>query len=230
MPLIASIPKELLNFGREGNSQILGVVVALVTDNKDPEERGRIKIKFPWMGDEAGEAWARLVTLMGGNNRGMVFYPDVDDEVLVAFEHGDIDSPYIIGSLWNNLDKPPEKNSDGENNIKMIKTRSGHTIKINDKDGEEKIEIIDKTEGNKITIDSANNKISIVSGGDIELSASDGKITIDAPKIEIKSSTTVKTQDIKIKSSSSAKIEASSGMDLKASGTMNIKGSTVNIN
>lgn len=228
--MISPIPKELLNLGKEVNSKNLGVVVALVTDNKDTEERGRVKIKFPWMGDEAGEAWARLVTLMSGNDRGIVFYPEVDDEVLVAFEHGDINSPYIIGALWNGVDKPPEKNSDGENNLKMIKTRSGHTIKINDKDGEEKIEIIDKTEGNKITIDSANNKISIVSGGDIELSASDGKITIDAPEIEIKSSTTVKTQDIKIKSSSSAKIEASSGMDLKASGTMNIKGSTVNIN
>ena len=178
--MIAPIPKELLNLGKGGNSQNLGVVVALVTDNKDTEERGRIKIKFPWMGDEAGEAWARLVTLMSGNERGIVFYPEVDDEVLVAFEHGNINSPYIIGALWNGVDKPPEKNSDGENNIKMIKTRSGHTIKINDKDGEEKIEIIDKTEGNKITIDSANNKISIVSGGDIELLASDGKITIDA--------------------------------------------------
>ncbi len=228
--MIVPIPKELLNLGREGNSQILGVVAALVTDNKDPEERGRIKIKFPWMGDEAGEAWARLVTLMSGNNRGIVFYPDVDDEVLVAFEHGDIDSPYIIGSLWNNLDKPPEKNSDGENNIKMIKTRSGHTIKINDKDGSEKIEIIDKTEGNKITIDSANNKISIVSAGDIELLASDGKIIIDATEIEIKSSIKIKTQDLEIKPSGTAKIEASGQMDLKTSAVMNIKGSTVNIN
>ena len=228
--MIVPIPKELLNLGREGNSQILGVVAALVTDNKDPEERGRIKIKFPWMGDEAGEAWARLATLMSGNGRGIFFYPDVDDEVLVAFEHGDIDSPYIIGSLWNNLDKPPEKNSDGENNIKMIKTRSGHTIKINDKDGSEKIEIIDKTEGNKITIDSANNKISIVSAGDIELLASDGKIIIDATEIEIKSSIKIKTQDLEIKPSGTAKIEASGQMDLKTSAVMNIKGSTVNIN
>ncbi len=226
------IPKELLNFGREGNSQILGVVAALVTDNKDPEERGRIKIKFPWMGDEAGEAWARLVTIMSGNDKGTVFYPDVDDEVLVAFEHGDIDSPYILGSLWNNLDKPPEKNSEGKNNIKMIKTRSGHVIKLDDTDGSEKIEIIDKTEGNKISIDSANNKISIECAGDIELLASDGKITIDAKDIEIKSSSSTKidAKDIEIKSSSSTKIEASSGMDLKASGTMKIKGSMVNIN
>ena len=218
MSLIFAVPKEFLNFGGGGGSKLLGVVVALVVDNKDPEERGRIKVKFPWMGEKAGTAWARLATLMSGNNRGIVFYPEVDDEVLVAFEQGNVNYPYIIGALWNGEDKPPEKNSDGENNIKMIKTRSGHMIKINDKGGEEKIEIIDKTEGNKITIDSANNKISIVSGGDIELSASKGKITIKAKEIEIKSST-------------SAKVEASAGMDLKASsGTMNIKGSMVNIN
>jgi uncharacterized protein involved in type VI secretion and phage assembly len=216
---------------REAGIPHIGVVVAIVTDNKDTEEQGRVKIKFPWMGDEAGEAWARLVTLMGGNNRGTVFYPEVGDEVLVAFEQGNINYPYMIGALWNGVDKPPEKNSDGKNNIKMIKTRSGHIIKLDDTDGSEKIEIIDKTEGNKISIDSANNKISIVSAGDIELLASDGKITIDATEIEIKSSITVKTKKIEIKSSDSAKIEASSAvMELTNTGTMNIKGSTVNIN
>lgn len=216
-------------------NQIPGVVLALVKSTKDPDGLGRVQITFPWRGKEEDEElyWARFSTLMGGNGRGTFFYPDVDDEVLVAFEHGDIDSPYIIGALWNDQDVPPEENSEGENNIKMIKTRSGHIIKLDDTDGSEKIEIIDKTEGNKISIDSANNKISIVSAGDIELLASDGKITIDATEIEIKSSKssiTVNTNDIKVNSSGSAKIEASAGMDLKASGAMNIKGSTVNIN
>lgn len=203
---------------QRAGSPHVGVVTAIVTDNQDTEEQGRVKIKFPWMGDEAGEAWARLATLMGGNDRGTVFYPEVDDEVLVAFEQGNINYPYVIGALWNGQDKPPEKNSDGENNIKMIKSRSGHTIKIDDTDGSEKIEIIDKSEENKICIDSANKKITIECGGDIELSASNGKVSINAKEIEIKSA------------SSSIKIESAAGMDLKASGTMNIKGSTVNIN
>lgn len=215
---------------REAGSLHIGVVVAIVTDNQDTEEQGRVKIKFPWMGDEAGEAWARLATLMCGNERGTVFYPEVDDEVLVAFEQGNINYPYVIGALWNGVDKPPEKNSDGENNIKLIKTRSGHIIKLDDTEGSEKIEIIDKTEENKISIDSANNKISIVSAGDIELLASDGKITIDATEIEIKSTITVNTKDIEIKPSGKAKIEASGQMDLKTSAVMNVKGSTVNIN
>lgn len=208
--------EEFLNF-EAWNSRISGVVVALVTDNHDPEELGRIKIKFPWMGEKAGEAWARLATLMGGKERGTVFYPEVDDEVLVVFEQGNINYPYVIGALWNGKDKPPEKNSDGKNNIKMIKSRSGHTITIDDTDGKEKIEIIDKSTKNKICIDSANKKISIECGGDMELSATSGKFSIKAKEIEIKSS-------------SSVKIEASAGLDMKASGTMKIKGSMVNIN
>ncbi|HII02545.1 TPA: phage tail protein [Methanosarcinaceae archaeon] len=208
---------EFLNLGGDGSPRIFGVVVALVTDNKDEEEQGRVKIKFPWMGDEAGEAWARLATLMGGKDRGMVFYPEVDDEVLVVFEQGNINYPYVIGALWNGKDKPPEKNSDGKNNIKMIKSRSGHTIIIDDKEGKEKIEIIDKSKKNKICIDSSKKKISMECEGDIELSAAKGKVSIKAKEIEIKSS-------------SSAKIEASAGMDLKASGIMKIKGSMVNIN
>jgi uncharacterized protein involved in type VI secretion and phage assembly len=214
---MVSIPKEFLNLGGDDGLRIFGVVVALVTDNKDTEERGRVKIKFPWMGNESGEAWARLATLMGGKDRGIVFYPEVDDEVLVAFDQGNINYPYVIGSLWNGKDKPPEKNSEGKNNIKMIKTRSGHTIKIDDTEGKEKIEIIDKSKDNKICIDSSKKKISIECGGDIELYASKGKIALKAKEIEIKST-------------ASTKIEASAGMDLKASGVMRIKGSMVNIN
>lgn len=216
--MITPVPREFLNIGADSAQKVYGIVIAQVVDNKDPETRGRIKIKFPWMKTKAGTAWARIATLMAGGERGIVFYPEVDDEVLVAFEHGNVNYPYIIGALWNGKDKPPEKNSDGKNNVKMIKTRSGHTIKIDDTDGSEKIEIIDKTEGNKICIDSSSNKISIECGGDIELSASKGKVSINAKEIEIKSA------------SSSITIESSAGMNLKASATMNIKGSAVNIN
>ncbi len=197
--------------------QISGVMVALVKDTKDPKELGRVQISFPGREKDDEKYWARFSTLMAGNDRGTFFYPDVDDEVLVAFEHGDIDRPYVIGALWNGKDKPPEKNSDGKNNIKMIKSRSGHTIKIDDTEGKEKIEIIDKSKKNKICIDSSKKKISMECEGDIELSASKGKVSIKAKEIEIKSS-------------SSAKIEASAGMDLKAKGITNIKGSMVNIN
>ncbi len=154
---------------------------------------------------------------MAGKAQGIFILPEVDDEVLVVFEHGNINMPYIIGSLFNGTDVPPETNSDGKNNIKMIKSRSGHIIKIDDTDGEEKIELVDKTEKNMIKIDTKENKILIASDKDIEISAPNGKVTIDA-------------QDLELKSSAATKIEASANMDLKASGKMNVKGATINLN
>ena len=199
------------------SSKIAGAVIGIVTNNQDPDKLGRIKVKFPWLSDEDESNWARVVSFMAGNKRGAFFLPEVDDEVLVMFEHGDINMPYVIGSLWNGVDLPPETNTDGENNIRVIRSRSGHVIRLNDKDGEEKIEIIDKSEKNLISIDTKDNKITISSDRDIELSATNGKVIINA-------------QDVEIKSSASTKIEASADMDLKASGNNNIKGATVNIN
>ncbi|HUW66769.1 MAG TPA: phage baseplate assembly protein V [Candidatus Nanoarchaeia archaeon] len=202
---------------RDTDSKVNGVVIGIVTNNKDPEGLGRIKVKFPWLSDKDESNWARVASLMAGKERGIFILPEIDDEVLVAFEHGDINMPYVIGSLWNGEDVPPETNSDGKNNIRMIKSRSGHVIRIDDTQGNEKIEIVDKTEKNTITIDTKDNKISIMSEKDIEMSAPNGKITIDA-------------QDIEIKSSNATKIEATADMDLKASGNTNVKGATINLN
>lgn len=198
-------------------TKIYGGVIGIVTNNKDPEKLGRIKVKFPWLSNEDESNWARVVSPMAGKERGIFFLPEVDDEVLVVFEHGDINAPYILGSLWNGKDLPPETNSDGKNNIRIIKSRSGHKIKIDDTEGSEKIEIVDKTGKNMINIDAKENKISLKSDKDIEISAANGKVTINA-------------KDLVVKSSASAKIESSAGMDLKASAGMNIKGATVNIN
>jgi uncharacterized protein involved in type VI secretion and phage assembly len=198
-------------------SKIYGVVVGIVTNNEDPDGLGRIKVKIPRLSGEDESNWARVATFMAGQERGAFFLPEVDDEVLVAFEYGDINMPYIIGSLWNGVDKPPEDNSDGENNLRVIKSRSGHIIKLDDKEGEEKIEIIDKTGNNLISLDAKDNKITISSDKDIELSAKNGKIIIDA-------------KDIELKSSAATKVEAGSEMDLEASGNMNINGAMVNIN
>lgn len=197
--------------------KVTGVYVGVVTNNKDPDELGRVKVKIPRLSMDTESNWARVASLMAGNDRGAFFLPEVEDEVLVAFEFGDITMPYVIGALWNGSDLPPETNSDGENNIRLIKSRSGHVIKIDDTDGKEKIEIIDKTEKNMITIDSKDNKISINSEKDIAISCPSGKLTIEA-------------KDIEIKSSSDTKIESEAGMDIKASGTLNVEGATVNIN
>lgn len=199
------------------DDKLYGVVVGIVTNNQDPDNLGRVKVKIPRISAEDESAWARIATFMTGKEKGAFFLPEVDDEVLVVFEHGDINMPYVIGSLWNGQDTPPETNSDGENNIRVIKSRSGHIIRLNDKDGEEKIEIIDKSEKNSIEISTKDNSITITSEKDVNINAPNGKLVIEAT-------------DIEIKASASVKVEAGSDMDLKASGNNNVKGATVNIN
>jgi uncharacterized protein involved in type VI secretion and phage assembly len=197
--------------------RVYGVVVGIVTNNQDPEKLGRVKVRFPWLGDNDESFWARLATPMAGQERGLYLLPEVEDEVLVVFEHGDLRFPYILGGLWGGRDRPPIDNSDGKNQIRMIRSRSGHTIRLNDTDGEETIEIIDKTQHNKITIDSAKNTISIVSDRDITLSAPQGKITLTAKELEFKSS-------------AGTKIESQAGTDIHATNTIAIRGATINLN
>jgi uncharacterized protein involved in type VI secretion and phage assembly len=204
--------------GSDGRAaRINGVVVGVVTNNQDPEKMGRVKVKFPWLSDADESNWARVAAPMAGNARGFYFLPEVDDEVLVAFEHGDARFPYVVGALWNGTDAPPEDNGDGKNNVRVIKSRSGHVIRLTDEDGKEKIEIIDKSEKNSIVIDTSKNTLTITTDKDIVFSAAQGSIKLDAQKIEIKSS-------------ADTKIESGAGMDVKATGQMNVKGATVNIN
>ena len=200
------------------SSRISGVVVGVVTNNQnDPEGLGRVKVKFPWLSDEDESNWARVAAPTAGKERGFYFLPEVEDEVLVAFEHGDVRFPYIVGSLWNGKDAQPAKNDDGKNNVRVIKSRSGHVVRLTDKDGAEMIEIIDKSEKNSIVFDTSKNTITITADKDIVLSAAEGKIKLDA-------------QEIEIKSSANAKFEAGGNMDLKATGQTNVKGATVNLN
>ncbi|MCP4368479.1 MAG: phage tail protein [Deltaproteobacteria bacterium] len=127
------------------SSRVYGVVIGIVTNNQDQDGLGKIKVKFPWLKEDDESYWARLASPMAGKNRGVVFIPEVDDEVLVAFDHGDIRQPYIIGALWNGEDKPPEeKGGDGENNLRIIKSRSGHQVILDDTPGSEKVQVIDK--------------------------------------------------------------------------------------
>jgi uncharacterized protein involved in type VI secretion and phage assembly len=198
------------------SARALGVAVGLVTNNQDPEGLGRVKVKYPWLGDDDESYWARLVVPMAGNNRGTWFLPEVDDEVLIAFDQGSLDYPYVLGALWNGKDKPPESNSDGKNNHRTIKSRSGHIIRMDDTDGSEKLEIIDKSGNNKIVIDSSQNSITIESGGDIKLTAK-GKVTLSGNGVEIQSQ-------------ADGSFKASSTLDVNANGQLNLKGSMVNIN
>jgi uncharacterized protein involved in type VI secretion and phage assembly len=211
----------LLPRGDAGPERVYGVVIGIVTNNNDPDELGRVKVRFPWLSDSDESWWARIAAPMAGNDRGVQFLPEVDDEVLVAFQHGDVRFPYVLGALWNGQDAPPEsKLLDGDGKVvkRIIKSRSGHVIRLDDTDGSEKIEVVDKSEKNSIVIDTGKNTITIQADADIVLRSSQGKVAIEGQSIELTST----AKDLKIQSSGN--------LDLQASGQSNLKGSVVNIN
>jgi len=199
-------------FNSAPNNSMQNFTTALVTDNSDPENQGRVKIQFPWDNDSNESYWARIVTPMSGASFGVNFLPEIDDEVFVCFLAGDIQKPIIIGSLWNQDLMPPYPNDDGENNIRAIKSRSGHEIIFDDTDTQEKIEIKSKS-GHKITMDdtTGGEKIMIEdnSGNSIEMDAVTNKITL--------------------KSSMQLSLEANI-IDIKAGSMLTLQGGMVKIN
>jgi len=173
-----------------------GVYPALVSDIRDPDGRGRVKVKFPWISDSAGgayEVWARLATLMAGPNRGTWFVPDPNDEVLVAFEFGDPRRPYVVGALWNGVDSPPESmDGAGRNFKKVIRSRNGVKVTLDDTDGQEQF-VCETPGGQKVTLkdgpgtvtieDSNGNSIKLETAG-ITVTAS-AKVTVNASAVEV---------------------------------------------
>ncbi len=174
-----------------------GVAPALVTDIKDPDGQGRVRVKLPWSPDGGGgqgyEAWARIATLFAGDKRGSWFLPDVDDEVLVAFEQGDPRRPYVLGGLWNGKDKPPESmDGGGRNYKKVIKSRNGVTVTLDDQDGQESLKL-ETPGGQKLTMkdgpgsvtieDSNGNSVKLETSG-ITVTAA-AKVTVNASQVAI---------------------------------------------
>ena len=201
----------------EGSGRFTGVVHAIVTNNNDPDNLGRVKVKFPWMSDTDESPWARIATPMAGGGRGAWFLPEVDDEVLVAFFQSDPRFPYVIAALWSRKDPPPADNSNGKNTLRLIKTPRGHQIKLDDEEGKESVEIIDASGENRIVIDIANDTITLQAAKDIVISAPQGTLTLTAQKVTVES-----TADTAIAAHGSLAVTADSDMS--------IQGSTVNIN
>lgn len=214
----------------EPTGQITGVRVALVRDNEDPENLGRVKLQYPWRDADDESPWARIATNMTGDDYGSYFLPEVGEEVLVAFENGDIHNPVVMGSLWSGNRKPPEDNSDGENDIRTIKTRSGHQIEFDDGDegaitvetaGGHELRFDDDSDSVTVT-DTSGNSIEMDAGSDeISLSASD-TIRLDANKIQLSAK-----QEVDIDSKGKVNISGAQQTDLTSKGPLNVESSAL---
>jgi len=205
--------------GRNVAAQYPGVVPAVVTNADDPRNLGRVKLQFPWMSEEAESNWTRVVGAGAGPNAGFLIVPEVGDEVLVAFEQGNFQRPYVLGGLWNGQHALPPTAAEGNEKplVRSWHSRTGHHITVYD-NADNKIEIVTHG-GQKLVLDDANQKITITSSSGMALTFDDGggKFSIDGNQVEIKAS-------------GSLKIEAGANIDLEAGGQVNIKGAMINLN
>jgi uncharacterized protein involved in type VI secretion and phage assembly len=197
------------------NHPINGVAIAIVRDNRDPDGLARVRVSFPWHSQPQDTHWARLATSMTGKGYGTYFLPEVNDEVLVAFERGDLRVPYVVGSLWNGNANPPVSNTDGRNDTRIIRTRKGHALRFEDgAKGRLRLELNDgkaiAIDGDAITIDAGN-------GNRIVIGSASGTTTIEA-------GSTLRLRAPQIV------LEASGALDIKAGGTLTLRGSMILIN
>lgn len=201
--------------------RVHGAVVGIVTNNKDPEKLGRVKVKFPWLTDADESHWARVATFMAGKERGGWFLPEVDDEVLVLFEHGDVRFPFVVGSLWNGVDAAAYGNADGKNNVRAITSRSGHELIFDDDAQKGRLEIHTKA-GHRILLDDSTGSEKIL----IEDKSGNNKVEMDA----VKGSIAVEAQMKLSLKAQTVEIEAGIALKLKSGATLEIQGTLVKIN
>jgi uncharacterized protein involved in type VI secretion and phage assembly len=217
---------------------------AVVINLDDPESLGRIKVRFHWMESTEESPWLRIATPYAGDKMGIYILPEIDDEVLVAFESNNAEKPYVIGSMFNGKKKPDGAWFAAENNAKAIRTRSGHTLVFDDTDGQEQIVIYDKSEKNKIVLSSFEDKLEIISQGDLNIDAKNitmkaqenisldatGKTEItssDAVTIDTKADYTLKGINININANSNLELKANANLKGTGSAGAEISGATV---
>jgi phage protein D len=143
------------------------LLIGIVSNNKDPKKWGRVRVKFPTLTEEHESDWARIVAIGAGANRGFDCLPEVNDEVLVGFEHGDIHRPFVIGGVWNGKDAPPanvdESVVGGKVRLRTFKTRTGHILQFveEDKGSSKKGVYLDTVYGHKLYCNDSDKKIEL---------------------------------------------------------------------
>ncbi len=259
----------LLEQAKRDPFKINGVVIGIVIDNKDPEKRYRVKVKYPWAlesdtkytekkdDEDFRSSWCRITSMFAGTkkegegHRGAFFLPEVDDEVLIAFEHGDLRRPYIIGSLWNGVDVPPDDNDsqDGKNTHRSIVSRSGHTLQfVDDAEGKERIimqNLVQDKDTRKDPKQRDGHWICLDQSGDVDqieiydhtqehyilIDTKNKKITIECVTgdmdILVEKTIYMKCTDLKIEASNDIKATAGNNIEEDAGSTMKLTAGTL---
>ena len=190
----------------------LGVASALVVENRDPSGTGRVAVRYPWHDRPQDTHWARVATPMAGRGRGIYFLPELGDEVLVAFERGDVRFPCVVGALWSAVDKPPETNDDGRNDLRVIRTRGGHTLAFDDgAHGSVRLELDD---GKRLSIDDNSITLQDQSGNGLTIQAESGAITLQS------------VGELRLKAAQIS-LESSGAIEIRSASTLTLAGALV---
>jgi len=198
-----------------------GVVTAVVTNTDDPDDWGRVKVKYAWMTEDAESFWARLAAPGAGPTAGIIAVPEVGDEVIVAFEYGEINFPVILGGLWNGKHTIPAATAGAGTGKKPLvrswQSINGHYMAMHD-DDDQKIEMM-SSGGHLFLIDDTNKKIEIKTNGGHTVTLDD-----NGKKIIIESS-----GDLEIKSPQNIKLQAGANLEMKATSDVKIEGLNVDV-
>ncbi|MEO6086471.1 MAG: VgrG-related protein [Umezawaea sp.] len=217
----------LANGGGGPVTRQAGVVPAIVSDVKDPAKLGRVRLTFPWLSKDFTSGWARTVQSGAGNGRGALVLPEVGDEVLVGFELGDFEAPYVLGGLHNGKDAlptlsaEPVDGSSGEITARGFVSRKGHKLEFVEQDGI----VISSGDGKFVVkLDQRNQVVEVTSGKSVTVKAANG-VTIDAGNGPLE----LKGQKISAKSATDVAIEASTSLKLAGTSGVKVEGATVSI-
>jgi len=223
---------------RGARPRIGGVVPALVTNVRDPEHLGRVKIQLPWLSESYESGWARPVLAGAGKHRGLAVLPEVGDEVLVAFGQDDMQAPFVLGGLYNGRDEPDKPwtdhvdNTSGEVKRRTWTSRTGMVVELDDTSGTERLEISTNSGAQRITLQQSSKGIELVSAGpvkvtakqDVEVTTATGKVTVKGKSVAVEA-----TADLVLKGST-VKVQGTGSTELSSSGVTVVRGSVVKIN
>jgi uncharacterized protein involved in type VI secretion and phage assembly len=203
---------------REEEKKIFGVTVCTVINNIDCTGGARVQLSLPWL--PGFQPWARMSNMMGGMGRGSYFIPQIGDEVLVSFNHGDVREPYVLGTLWNTMDRPPASSPTDAVTKRKIRTPLGHELSFDE--AQQAVTLTSNTmstvtlDPQKAELSTPTATVTIGKLGDVTIKAAT-KLTLEAPVIEINAETLISAN-------------SQGGAAFGADGLCVIKGGQVKIN
>lgn len=201
------------------DKRFYGVAIAEVVSNTDTSNLGRVQLRLPWL--SGYQPWARVATMSAGRNRGAYFIPQVGDEVLVAFNHGDVREPFVVGSLWNGRDTPPRTGTLDPTNVRAIRTPAGHEITLDDTG--QSIVVVTST-GQRLAMDAQQIELSAGKGAAKVTLTTSGDITLEGTNVRIKATGVFEAKG------STAEVNGDSNATFKGGGLCTVQGGLVKIN